>query len=211
MAHRLYRLFVRPVVFFAFALVFVVALIIVIGNTLLEAYNPDFTSELARPELYVATGLAIAVIFIGGFLASRPPGSLGILDHPIVLGAKSMFAPEPPPMDVRLRQGQQGTLADIREGYVLYAQNGPLARVVGILPGEAEYGRRRRGIIYATGLYGASPELWIPLEAVYAVYPETSAALLAAKGDETEHFGWNRPPESFRRDDVRPHQPPSSF
>ena len=80
-----------------------------------------------------------------------------------------------------------------------------------VLPGEEEYGRRRRGLIYANGLYGASSELWIPLEAVFAVYPETGAALLAAKGDETEHFGWNRPPESFRRDDVRPHQPPSSF
>lgn len=211
MAHRLYRLFVRPVVFYAFALVFVVGLIVTIGKLLLEVYNPDFTSELARPELYVATLLAIAVIFIGGFLASRPTGSLGILDHPIVLGTKSMFAPEPPPLDVRLRQGKPGTLDDIREGYVLYAQNGPLARVVAVLPGEAEYGRRRRGLLYASGLYGASSELWIPLEAVFAVYPETSAALLAAKGDETEHFGWNRPPESFRRDTHRPHQPPSSF
>jgi hypothetical protein len=211
MAQRLYRLFVRPVVFFILALVIVVSLIVIIGNTLLNVYNPDFTSELARPELYVATGLAIAVILFGGFLASRPQGSLGILDHPIVVGARSMFAPEPPPVGSRVRRGTPGTLGDIREGYVLYAQNGPLARVLAVLPGQEEYGRRRRGLIYASGLYGASSELWIPLEAVFAVYPETSSALLAAKGDETEHFGWNRPPESFRRDAFRPHQPPSSF
>jgi hypothetical protein len=48
-------------------------------------------------------------------------------------------------------------------------------------------------------LYGANDEMWIPLEAVYAVYPETGSAFLAAKGDEIEHFGWNLPPESFRR------------
>lgn len=208
---RLYRLFVRPVVFFVFAIVVVVTVVVLIGNTLLNAYDPDFTSELARPELYVATGLALAVIFIGGFLATRPAGSLGIFDHPIVLGTKSMFAPEPPPYDVRIRQGAQGTVEDIREGFVLYAQNGPLARVLAVLPADAEYGRRRRGLIYASGLYGASSELWIPIEAVFAVYPDSSAVMLAAKGDETEHFGWNRPPESFRRDAVRPHQPPPSF
>ena len=36
--------------------------------------------------------------------------------------------------------------------------------------------------------------MWIPWEAVYAVYPETGSAFLAAKGDEIEHFGWNLPP-----------------
>jgi hypothetical protein len=215
MAQRLYRLFVRPVVFFVIALVVVVGLILIVGNLLLNVYEPDFTSELARPELWVATGLALAIIFVGGFFASRPSGSLGILDHPIVVGSKSMFAPVPAGghgrIDARVRRGQPGTLDDIREGYVLYAQNGPLARVLAVLPGQEEYGRRRRGLIYASGLYGASSELWIPLEAVYAVYPETSAAMLAAKGDETEHFGWNRPPESFLRGGTRPHQPPSSF
>jgi hypothetical protein len=34
---------------------------------------------------------------------------------------------------------------------------------------------------------------------VLAVYPETNSVFLAIKGDETEHFGWNRPPEGLRR------------
>ena len=83
--------------------------------------------------------------------------------------------------------------------FTLYARNGALAKVIALLPAEDEYGKSRRGILYASGLYGANDEMWIPLEAVYAVYPETGSAFLAAKGDEIEHFGWNLPPESFRR------------
>lgn len=211
MAHRMYRLFVRPVGFFVLALVVVAAIIIIVGETLLALYQPDFASELQRPELYVALALAVGVMVIGGLLASRPEGSLGVLDRELAIGGESMFAPEPPPLDVRLRRGEPGTVSDIQEGYVLYARSGPLARVLGMLPGEQEYGRRRRGLIYATGLHGASAELWIPVEAVLTVYPETASVFLAAKGDETEHFGWNLPPESFRRDERRPHQPPSSF
>ncbi|MBA3275756.1 MAG: hypothetical protein H0T72_08175, partial [Chloroflexia bacterium] len=44
---------------------------------------------------------------------------------------------------------------------------------------------------------------WIPFEAVMSVYPETRSAFLAIKGDETEHFGWNVPPESVRRGPAR--------
>ena len=55
----------------------------------------------------------------------------------------------------------------------------------------------------ARGMFGASPELWIPFEAVMSVYPETQSAFLAIKGDETEHFGWNVPPESVRRGPAR--------
>jgi hypothetical protein len=211
MAQRLYRFFVRPIVFFVVAAVIVGAIIVFVGETLLGLYQPDFASELQRPELYVALSLAIGVMALCALIASRPDGSLGFFDQQVAIGDRSMFAPEPPPLDVRLRRGAPGTIADIQEGYVLYAQNGPLARVLGVLPGEQEYGRRRRGLIYATGLYGASSELWIPVEAVLAVYPETRAVFLAAKGDETEHFGWNRPPESFRRDERRIHVPPSSF
>ena len=66
------------------------------------------------------------------------------------------------------------------------------------------------GVLYAAGLHGANAELWIPVEAVWAVFPETQSAFLAAKGDEVEHFGWNLPPQSFRRDRP-PHERPSSF
>lgn len=211
MGQRMYRLFVRPVGFFLLAVVIVGFIIVFVGETLLALYQPEAASELQRPELYVALALSVGVMVLAALIASRPSGSLGPLDRQLAIGERSMFAPEPPPLDMRVRRGEPGTIADIKEGFVLYAQNGPLARVLGMLPGEQEYGRRRRGLIYATGLYGASSELWIPVEAVLSVYPETSAVFLAAKGDETEHFGWNLPPESFRRDERRQHVPPPSF
>ena len=214
MGHRFYRQFIRPVGMFMLAAVIVGAVIILVGQTLLATYNPDFTSELERPELWIALALAIGVMAVCAFLATRPAGSMGPLDDELAIGSRPITAPEPvrpPTLMERARQGAPGTIADIKEGYVLYARSGPLARVLGVLPAEEEYGRRRRGLIYATGLYGASEELWIPVEAVLAVYPESSAVFLAAKGDETESFGWNLPPESFRRDARQRHQPPSSF
>ena len=71
--------------------------------------------------------------------------------------------------------------------------------MLGVLPGGNDYGKRFAGFYYATGLYGASKELWVPFEAVLSVYPDTKTAFLAIKGDETEHFGWNIPPENLRR------------
>jgi hypothetical protein len=39
--------------------------------------------------------------------------------------------------------------------------------------------------------------MWIPIEAVSAVYPETHSAFLAIAGDEIEAYGWDNPPASF--------------
>ena len=102
-----------------------------------------------------------------------------------------------------MRAGREGTVADIGEGYTLYARNGPLAKVLGTVPGSEEYGRRFSGYLYATGLYGASAQMWVPYEAVIAVYPETQSAFLSIKGDETEHFGWTTPPLSISRNAPR--------
>jgi len=207
---RLTRHLVMPAVIFIGVAIVVGVIIVGIGETLLHLYDPHFSSEFERPELYVALAASLVILGGGAFLATRPRGSLGVLDRDITIGSRPFFAPEPPPLDLSVRRGPAGTIADIKEGFTLYAQSGPLARVIGLLPGEEEYGRRRRGLIYASGLYGANDELWIPVEAVLAVYPETGAVFLAAKGDEVEHFGWNLPPESFRRD-ARRHSPPSSF
>lgn len=79
--------------------------------------------------------------------------------------------------------------------------------MIGLIPGGEEHGIRYQGYVYAQGLYGASDELWIPVEAVTAVYPESGSVFLAIKGDETETFGWNRPPEHFRRTPRPPELP----
>ena len=104
-------------------------------------------------------------------------------------------SPERPERDPDL----QAMLAGTESRLWRVTDAGAVDDALALLPGEEEYGKSRRGILYASGLYGANDEMWIPLEAVYAVYPETGSAFLAAKGDEIEHFGWNLPPESFRR------------
>ncbi len=185
----------------------VAILIIGVGESLLGFVDANATSEMARPELYFALGLAVLIIGGGAFIATRPRGSLGVLDREVLLGERPFFAPEPPPVDVAARRGAIGTLADAREGDMIYAQNGPLARLIGVLPGEEDFGRRRRGFLYAHGVYGASDELWIPVEAILAVHPETHSIFLAIKGDETEHFGWSRAPQSFRRATHQSHFP----
>jgi hypothetical protein len=205
------RAFLRPAGVFVLIGVIVALLIVGIGNLLLHLHPEVIISELQRPDLFAAFGLALLILLGGAFLA-RPRGEEHRLDEPVAIGATPFFAPvEPPPTDEEAtRRGPQGTWSDVAPGYTLYARNGPLAKVVAVLPGEEEYGKTRRGILYASGLYGANDEMWIPVEAIYAVYPQTQSAFLASKGDEIEHFGWNRPPESFRRG-QQIHAAPSSF
>ncbi len=217
------RAILRPAWVFVLVGVVVAAIIVGIGNLLLRLHPEHIEQvlqadslvaigrEFVRPELLTAFGLSLVVLF-GGALLARQPAEPHRLDEAVAVGKTPFFAPvEPPATDEEAtRRGAQGTWADVQPGFTLYARNGPLANVVAILPAEMEYGKTRRGLIYASGLYGANDEMWIPVEAIYAVYPETGSAFLAAKGDEIEHFGWNRPPESFRRA-PGPHTPPSSF
>jgi len=206
--------FIRPVAVFVGVALIVAAIVVGIGTTLLglhphDIVHGDLASEWLRPDLGVAVVASVVVLF-GCALLARPRREPALLDRRIAIGSKPFDAPPPTPPSLALRQGPVGTVADIAEGYTLYAQNGALARVLGVLAGEEEYGRRRRGIIYASGLHGANEEMWIPVEAVMSVYPATRSAFLAAKGDEMEHFGWNLPPASFRRGQT-PHDLPKSF
>jgi hypothetical protein len=198
MSRHFERDIIRPLVVPIGITIVVGAIIIAIGETLLGLFQ-EGRPDTERLELYFAVGLALVILFGCGFLATRPAGALGPLDKDLAIGSKPMFAPESPPVDLAARNGPLGTVADIAPGYVLYARSGALAQVVDVLKGVEEYGRVRSGLIYAQGMHGASDELWIPVEAVSAVYPETRSAFLAIKGDETEAFGWDRPPSSFSR------------
>jgi hypothetical protein len=215
------RAILRPAFVFIVVAAIVFAIIIAIGTTLLHLHpeinvagTPNLevmVHEFLRPELITAFLLSLLVLVLGAFL-SRPPAEPRRLDEAVAIGKTPIFAPvAPPPTDEEAtHRGPLGTWADIQPGFTLYARNGPLATVVAVLPAEEEYGKTRRGLLYANGLFGANEEMWIPVEAVYAVYPETHSAFLAAKGDEIEHFGWNLPPESFRRGQAM-HTPISSF
>src|SRR5680860_610579 len=200
--HRLIDPFVLPLLVVGVT----VGLIVAMGESLLAVFEPGGSKDrLDRPELWYALVLALAVIGTAGFLATRPRGSTGPLEREVVIGNRPFFEEPLPPVDARARTGDPGTVEDIGPGYILYAQSGALAEVIGILPGATDFGKRFAGFFYSKGMFGASEELWIPFEAVMSVYPETQSAFLAIKGDETEHFGWNVPPESVRRGPPRRH------
>lgn len=197
---KIYRHFILPAVVPIGVLVVTGILVVGIGELLLNIKNKDASSELARIELWVATVLSLVVLFGCAYVATRPKGSLGKLDAPIAIGNRPMLAEPLPPVDVLARRGPVGTLSDLETGYTLYARNGALAKVVEVLPtAQEEFGHLRRGLIYAQGLFGANDEMWIPGEAVSAVYPETRSGFLAIAGDEIEFLGWHRPPASFVR------------
>jgi hypothetical protein len=204
-ADKFVRRIVRPFAMPILAGALAAALIVLIGETLLSLFEAGQT-ELERKELWFGVALALAVLGIGAFLASRPPSD-NPLDRPVAIGHRSMFEVVDDSVELDLRRGPVGTIDEIKVGDTLYARSGALARVLGMVPGGEEYGIRYRGFIHATGLSGASNELWIPVEAVSAVYPETNSAFLAIKGDETESFGWNRPPEHFSRTEPAPGPP----
>lgn len=191
--------FVMPVVIVGL----LVALIVIVGESLLALFQGGAKDRLDRPELWLALGLSTLVIFGMAFLYSRPQGTLGAVDRDVAIGKRGIFDEPLPAVDALARRGPRGTVADIEEGFTLYADNGALAIVRGMLPSATDYGKRFQGFIYANGLFGASDELWIPVEAVMSVYPESRSAFLAIKGDETEHFGWNVAPESMRRTPPR--------
>lgn len=172
--------------------------ITLVGRTLISVYEGGDPDRLDRPELWIATGILLAVIFVMGFLSRQPDGS-GFLGREVAIGDTGMWDDVLPPVDATARYGQPGTTADIAQGYTLYAASGALAVVEGILPGGVDYGRRYSGMIYAQGIKSASKELWIPFEAVTAVYPESKSVFLAIRGDETESFGWTSPPEGITR------------
>lgn len=195
---RMFRQLILPGVFPVMVIILTAALIIIVGETLLGLFDPNFDKEIERVELWVATGVALLILAAAGFLATRPKGSLGKLDEPLMIGSRPLLAEPLPPVDVTARRGLPGTTADLAPGYQLYARNGQIGIAREILrdvPGES--GHLRQGFIYAQGVFGANDQMWIPIEAVSAVYPETRSAFLAIAGDEIEAYGWDNPPASF--------------
>lgn len=190
--------FVDPLIVPVGGLIVVAGLIVGIGSLFLGVYGGGEKDRIDRPELWVGIGILLGVIAIMAFLASRPADS-GILGKEVAIGQTGIWDTALPPVDTRARYGELGTNADIAVGYTLYAASGALAMVEGVLPGGVDYGRKYSGMIYAHGIKSAEKEMWIPFEAVTAVYPENHAAFLAIKGDEAGALGWTEPPQGMVR------------
>lgn len=194
---KLYREIILPAVFPIAVIILTIALIVIVGEALLAAVN-DAGSEIERRELWLGTFAALAILGVAAVLVTRPQGSLGKLDEPIAIGKRPLLADPLPPVDPLARHGAPGTLEDIAPGYLLYARNGQIGVVREVLRDvPAEVRHLRRGFLYAQGVKGANDQMWVPLEAVSAVYPETQTAFLAIAGDEIEAYGWHNPPISF--------------
>lgn len=182
--------------------------IFLIGHLLLRFADHSVSQELERKELWIGLALTVGILAVASFFATRPAGSLGPLDKPVAIGKTPMAGElDLSPIPLSAKYGQEGTVADLVAGYTLYARNGGFAETIEILRSVEDVGGVQRTLIYAKGLYGAQDELWIPIEAVSGVYPESRSAFLAIAGDEAETFGWNRPPLSFSRTE-RPKETP---
>ena len=192
---------------FVIAIVFVAAIwiaLMLLGKLYLAVFDETKdVDRIDRPELWIGVGIIVGILALMAFLVSRPEGSVGMLDKSVAIGSRPFYEESLPAVNPEARLGLPGAISDIQEGYRLYASSGELATVRGVLPGGQEYGKTFSGFLYAEGVQGVSDELWIPLEAVTSVYPESRSAFLAIKGDETEYFGWNTPPETVSRGPVK--------
>ena len=192
--------FIRPLLIFLLAVAIVAGAIILIGEGLLNLHDTSVTTELKRKELWVGVGLAVGILALASFLASRPADSLGPLDDEVAVGSKPMRGELVLTVsNPYLSSGERGTVSDLAPGFMLRARNGEFAQVIDVLQSVEDVGSVNRTLIYARGLHGVADEVWVPIEAVTAVFPDVKTAYLAVAGDETESLGWNLAPASFSR------------
>ena len=201
------RAFLRPAFVFILVAVIVAFLIVGIGQLLL-ALHPEMVEqevsgfattvkEFFRPDLLTAFALSLLVLFGGAFLAR--PRRPRTLDEPVAIGERPFFAPvEPPPTHEEATSAAAGHLGGHPAWFTLYARNGALARSSPSSPPRTSTASPGAAFLRQWAVRRKRRDV-DSSEAVYVVYPETCSAFLAAKGDEIEHFGWNLPPESFRR------------
>lgn len=209
MLENVYYHFMRPAIVALVAAVLTGGLIFLIGESLLKASEQVVDQEYERKVLWLGVALTVGILTVAGLLTKIPAGKLGLLDDEVAIGSKPMF-PAPTqltPLDPYLVYGPAGAVADLGRGYTLYAASGALAQVLNVLNSVEDFNSTPRTLIYAEGLNGVNPELWIPVEAVTRVYPETKTAFLAIRGDEVEPFGWHNPPASWVRRE-RPEETP---
>jgi hypothetical protein len=192
------RKFIDPLVVPVAAFAVVGLLIVGIGKTVLSVHEPGVKDRFGRPELWVALAAALVVIALGAFISTRPHRGKR-MEQPLVIGSKPIFEKDAytaHPVPAQARVGAPGSVADIQNGFTLYALSGPIAQVVGKEPGGTDRGKVFAGYLHARGIGGASNHMWVPFEAVTEVYPEAQTAFLSIRGDEPESFGWTTPPPS---------------
>lgn len=189
------KLFLRPILLLIVVFAFTVGFVVGYGEWLLSVADTSIDRDsFARREIWVAI-IPSAIIVIGaGLIAYSPAGRFGFLERRQIIGKEPIFAPLPPGRAELARSGDTGNVRQITEGYTLFARDVPVGYVVGLIPAR----RGEGGFLYATGFEGNARQVWVPVDAVREVYPETRSAFLGMRGNDPAAYGWTTMPESIK-------------
>ena len=189
------KLFLRPIILLIIVFACAVGFVVGYGEWLLAATDSTIDHDsFARPELWVAIGSGAVIVIVAGLIAYSPPGRFAFLERGQMLGKEPIFAPPPPGPASVARSGSTGSAAQIVEGWTLFAKDTPLAYVIGTVPGR----RGQGGYLYAAGFDGNARQIWVPVDAVADVYPDTRSAFLTMRGTDPAVYGWTNMPESVK-------------
>jgi len=189
------KLFLRPIILLVIVFAFVVGFVIGYGEWLLTVTDSSIDKDsFARREVWVAIISSAAIVVVAGLIAYSPPGRFAFLERSQLIGKEPIFAPPSPGPAAIARSGSTGSVAQVAAGYTLFAKDTPLAYVIGTVPGR----RGQGGYFYAAGFDGNARQIWIPVDAVADVYPDTRSAFLAMRGTDPAAYGWTTMPESVK-------------
>ena len=189
------KLFFRPIILLVIVFAFAVGFVVGYGEWLLAVTDPTIDrNSFARPELWIAIISGTVIVVVAGLIAYSPPGRFAFLERAQMIGKEPIFAPPPPGPASVARSGRTGSAAQITEGYTLFAKDTPLAYVIGTVPGR----RGQGGYLYAAGFDGNARQIWVPVDAVADVYPDTRSAFLTMRGTDPAAYGWTNMPESVK-------------
>jgi hypothetical protein len=187
------KLFLRPIILLVIVFAFAVGWVVGYGEWLLAVVDPSVDRDsFARPEIWVAVGSAAVIVIGAGLIAYSPPGRFAFLEQRKLVGREPIFTLPPPGPAAVARHGATGSVGQIGGGYTLFLRDQPLAYVVGTVPGR----RGQGGFLYAAGFEGNARQIWVPVEAVAEVYPDSQSAFLTARGMNPN--AWTVMPESVK-------------
>ena len=187
------KLFLRPIILLVIVFSLAVGFVVGYGEWLLSATDSTIAKDsFARPEIWVAVISGAVIVLVAGLIAYSPAGRFAFLEQGKIVGKEPIFEPPAPGPAAIARIGATGNIGQIDAGYTLFLRDEPLAYVVGTVPGR----RGRGGYLYATGFEGNARQIWVPVEAVADVYPDSRSVFLSARGMNAND--WTVMPESVK-------------
>ncbi len=187
--------FLRPFLVTVMVVAVAIGYVVGYGEALLAVVDHSIDRDsLARREIWVAVIPAVIIVGLATLIAYSPQGRFGFLEKQTLFGKEPLFAPAAPGPSVIAKQGVSGRASDIAAGWSLYANDVPLGRVVGLVPDRRGDGT----FLFTNGFEGQPRQIWVPIDAVNEVYPETRSAFLRMRGHDAAAYGWTSMPESVK-------------